>query len=408
MKSGGKTEHLETLNFSTVINFMRGDISDLKDALFFFLLLIDLSKATLLAQFALSSSSPEEVKHNIAKGMAKLGPIITLDTLVETLVIGVGTLSGVRRLEILCCFACMSVIVNYVVFMTFYPACLSLILELSRIGGSGRIMWQNKLMVFRALTEEQQKPNPVVQRVKVIMSAGLVIVHARSRWGLQYEEEIVSPLTVVDRILPLNTTDESLLHLNIMRWITVNADHIVILVLLLAVTIKFILFEEKEQHFLRPMAAGVDDTQSSVTPASEMAATTMVTKSNAKSALNGDWIEVTSCAREESPEEEQQRARDKQVQTENSTPRIIKVLEDVDRDLDECIKLYKDKGAEVLTDKEVIRLVNNKHIAAYQIEKAVNDPERGVGIRRKILSTAGEFSEAIVNLPYKNYDYSQA
>jgi len=65
-----------------------------RDALFFFLLLIDLSKATLLAQFALSSNSPDEVKMNIARGMAKLGPTITLDTLVETLVIGVGTLSG--------------------------------------------------------------------------------------------------------------------------------------------------------------------------------------------------------------------------------------------------------------------------------------------------------------------------
>lgn len=65
-----------------------------RDALFFFLLLIDLSKATVLAQFALSSQSQDEVKHNIAHGIAMLGPTITLDTVVETLVIGVGTLSG--------------------------------------------------------------------------------------------------------------------------------------------------------------------------------------------------------------------------------------------------------------------------------------------------------------------------
>lgn len=61
--------------------------------------------------------------------MSLLGPAITLDTLVETLLIGIGSLSGIRRLEILCTFACLGVIVNYVVFMTFYPACLSLILE---------------------------------------------------------------------------------------------------------------------------------------------------------------------------------------------------------------------------------------------------------------------------------------
>lgn len=91
----------------------------------------------------------------ISQGMAVLGPAITLDTLVETLVIGVGTLSGkllnrnlddvtselkfsillskigVRRLEVLCGYGCMSAVVNYIVFMTFYPACLALVLEVS-------------------------------------------------------------------------------------------------------------------------------------------------------------------------------------------------------------------------------------------------------------------------------------
>lgn len=97
--------------------------------MFFFLLLIDLSKAGTLARYALSSRNQEEVKANIARGMSLLGPSITLDTIVEFLLIGIGSLSGVRRLEVMCTFACLGVIVNYVVFMTFYPACLSLILE---------------------------------------------------------------------------------------------------------------------------------------------------------------------------------------------------------------------------------------------------------------------------------------
>lgn len=48
----------------------------------------------MLAQFALNAKNQAEVKNNIAKGLAVLGPTITLDTVVETLVIGVGTLSG--------------------------------------------------------------------------------------------------------------------------------------------------------------------------------------------------------------------------------------------------------------------------------------------------------------------------
>lgn len=104
-----------------------------RNALFFFLLLIDLNKAGVLAQLALSSRSKEEVRANIIRGMSLLGPSITLDTLVETLLIGIGSLSGVNKLEVLSTYACFGVIVNYIVFMTFYPACLSLILEVKLI-----------------------------------------------------------------------------------------------------------------------------------------------------------------------------------------------------------------------------------------------------------------------------------
>ena len=37
--------------------------------------------------------------------------------------------TGVRQLETVCYFGCMSLIANYLVFMTFFPAALALILE---------------------------------------------------------------------------------------------------------------------------------------------------------------------------------------------------------------------------------------------------------------------------------------
>jgi hydroxymethylglutaryl-CoA reductase (NADPH) len=64
-------------------------------------------------------------------------------------------------------------------------------------------------------------------------------------------------------------------------------------------------------------------------------------------------------------------------------------------------------GASVLTDNEVIQLVNYKHIPAYQLEKAVDNMERGVGIRRRLVAVAGKFTNEMDNLPYKNYDYSK-
>lgn len=79
------------------------------------------------------------------------------------------------------------------------------------------------------------------------------------------------------------------------------------------------------------------------------------------------------------------------------------------RSLEDCVKIFKniDLGATELTDDEIILLIKNKNIAAYQIEKEVDDPERGVGIRRKILGRdLLESPKLLDNLPFRNYDYS--
>lgn len=79
------------------------------------------------------------------------------------------------------------------------------------------------------------------------------------------------------------------------------------------------------------------------------------------------------------------------------------------RSLEECLKIYNNYnlGGSALTDDEIILLVKNKQIPGYQIEKAVDDPERGVEIRRKILAIEGKVCDALTDLPYKNYDYSK-
>ncbi|XP_025074676.1 3-hydroxy-3-methylglutaryl-coenzyme A reductase [Pogonomyrmex barbatus] len=237
---------------SSVVSFSRSDIADLKGRLIFYLLRINLSKAATLAKYALSARNQEEVKANIARGMSLLGPTITVDTLVEALLIGIGSLSGIRRLEILCTFACLGVIVNYIVFMTFYPACLSLTIEISRGNNNMRQLSADRIFIMQPLNEEDQKPNPVVERVKMIMIFGLLVVHVH---------RYASPLSFL--------------------------------------------------------------------------------------------------------------------------------------------------GASALTNEEVIQLVKHKDIAAYQLEKAVGDMERGVDIRRLVVGNAGKFTEEMIDLPYRHYDYSK-
>ncbi|XP_076658313.1 HMG coenzyme A reductase isoform X2 [Halictus rubicundus] len=415
---------------SSVVNFGRSDISDLKDALFFFLLIIDLSKAAILAQLALSSRSQEEVRANIARGMSLLGPTITLDTLVETLLISIGSLSGVRRLEILCGFACLGVLVNYIVFMTFYPACLSLILELSRGTNSMKPLSPDKIFMIHPLNEEDQKPNPVVERVKLIMIAGLFVVHANSRWPFKNDE---NDRTVEGKVLPANsrivanvynkTEGQTEVKTYLMNWLSVSADNIIILILLLALAIKFIFFEDKGDIAKQLRFKEEDDNEEKAeTDYTELVETANMDVSLRQrfgethpamrstifplSGVGGGWIEVDN--------ESQLEFIDKEVQTDSrqssvdlSSSEAASLQSTVPRPIAECLEIYKSElGASVLTDEEVIQLVKHKHIAAYQLEKAVGDMERGVKIRRLILAEAGKFVEELVNLPYKEYDYS--
>jgi len=75
------------------------------------------------------------------------------------------------------------------------------------------------------------------------------------------------------------------------------------------------------------------------------------------------------------------------IQTLESALREITLSDMIKRDepprqIETCLSIYKSEvGAKALTDLEVIALVDGKHIPAYQLEKAVDDPERGVAIR---------------------------
>lgn len=352
---------------STVLNFLQIDLVDLKDALFFFLLLIDLSKAATLAQFALTASNQEEITLKIARGMSVLGPTITLDTIVETLVIGVGTLSGVHRLEILSYFGCLSVLVNYLIFMTFYPACLSLILELSRVSN---FYGERQPVISKMLLEENEKANPAVQRVKLIMSLGLTAVHVQSRWIVKNDGGIPDiGETEID--INENCANDSSLYGFLMKQFALSADHIVILILVVTLIIKFVFFEND------PLVISDDTPPASVIPRKREA----LVRSNS---INEE----------------------KEVQTVEEE--IESVIENDDtRTLEECLQIYRSSGAAKLTDSEVVLLVDTKHLPSYNLEKAVNNLERGVRIRRQIILNSIKNKSAFLNLPFKNYDYSK-
>lgn len=59
-----------------------------------------------------------------------------------------------------------------------------------------------------------------------------------------------------------------------------------------------------------------------------------------------------------------------------------------------------------MNDKEIIQLVEKKHIPSYKLESMLENHERGVAIRRKMVSLHLPYTEALEKLPYMNYDYT--
>ncbi|CAG0880663.1 unnamed protein product [Cyprideis torosa] len=172
-------------------------LDDFRDALFLFVLFIDLSKVGLFAQYVLMVQDKASISSNIIHGLELMGPSLVLDTLVEILVIGVGTLSGIRRLEMICNCACLGVGIRFLIFITFLPSALSLLTDFLASKDLG-------IEVFHCTSEQLRKikktfgssdfhipgdignddrdskqmiTNRAARRVKVIMSIGLAVIH---------------------------------------------------------------------------------------------------------------------------------------------------------------------------------------------------------------------------------------
>lgn len=372
---------------STIINFLNSEVYDLKDALFFFLLLIDLSKAGILAQLALSGTTQTEVIENISRGIEILGPALSLDSIVETLGISVGTLSGIYRLENLCSFAIVSVIVNYVVFMTFYPACLSLIMDLSK-SGVDMTRAPVKLkdsMLISAIFEDDQKPNPVAQRLKIIMSTGMAVVHFCSRYVFTNSDGTETRETDALHFLPSNNTYSVPISEHIMKWLKIGSDQIIILILsVFTLLVKYFFFEDHIEltNQLQPnkihKAMSLMD-QNTQTDYIEQRQRTISTRSEASTVdANDDDTDLEE---------------------------II-----ADRTIDECNEIICKDGGNLLTDTELVALVRNgsSHCPLYKIEEVCDNATRGVKIRRKIIAENAKLPlDKLNQLPYKHFDYTK-
>ncbi|XP_039747956.1 3-hydroxy-3-methylglutaryl-coenzyme A reductase [Pararge aegeria] len=363
---------------SALASLFWNELASIKDAPFLFLLVADVARGARMAKAGWSAG--EDQGKRVGKALSLLGPTATLDTLLAVLLVGVGGLSGVPRLEHMCTFACLALLVDYLVFVTFYPACLSLVADFA----SGR----KEMAPDSPFSEEDLKPNPVVQRVKMIMAAGLLCVHLTSRWPWTRENGMIEG-SLSDGFKSAN--HENVLFHSYVKWFSVSADYIVIATLLCALIIKFIFFEEQRNWVIdmndltvkevvqhsgsnkKIFSIGEEDLK-------------IATSTQTDSSLNLDETEWPSL----SPSSSFARLNAKK------------------RPMAECLEIYRSEGiCTSLSDEEVVMLVEQSHIPMHNLETVLNDPLRGVRLRRKIISLRFGTECAVKKLPYLNYDYSK-
>ena len=70
------------------------------------------------------------------------------------------------------------------------------------------------------------------------------------------------------------------------------------------------------------------------------------------------------------------------------------------------IFLLQKDGISALTDSEILTLIKGKHIHAHKLEDELGSLERAVKIRRLLIASSLANPDALIGLPYENYDYS--
>lgn len=400
------------------------ELKILIDSYFLILLLIDMPKVTRMAQFALSSSHQRRVSENVAHGMFVLAPALTLNTLAATLLMGTGALTGFYRLELLSRYAIVYTLVNFLVYVTFFPAGLSLVLELM-YSADGRPQWDVRQIINTLPKEESQ--SPVFHHVRVVTTSLLIILHLLCRRPLNlscfsYGFEISLPM--------------------IFQLVRSNVEQIVVVISTISIGLKYLFFyedmdealelrrtyiEELTRKFAEDSEQEIDRVSNSTdegisvgssrTSAGGKAdgpqARLIVGSGSDDSSSESAWSEMYAPDLKDQEAQTMEQAIEhniQQLECQTSLQAMEQPEEDSNsplRSLEDCIRISKmTNGIESLTDEEIVRLVEAKQIRSHSLETMLGDHLRGVKVRRRCTVRQAKIApNCLDSLPYLNYNY---
>nr|XP_039254492.1 3-hydroxy-3-methylglutaryl-coenzyme A reductase 2-like [Styela clava] len=331
---------------ATLIQLLHKDWNIVGESLPIFLLLIDLSRIVILIQHTLTASTVLAVQDRIAEAMQKIGPVVTFDTIIEILVIITSSTMKVRQLQDIFCFASLSVLLNYIIFTTFVPACLAIFLAMTRKQSISTIPeWYNEKFSTVLEKEWNKEMNPLTNKIKILLCTVLLAANgARILFGDNFPHNE-----------HMQSSFDSVLTLTPQQFFTVT-----ILMLLFG---KFLMQEGKFQN---------EKVQS-------------IPQALLHQELRRESSSVSLLYQE--PKK-------------SAAPRPSAI----------CMELLKE-DSNLLTDHEIISLVDLGKIQVHRLETTLKDPNRGVYIRRKLLNkklSTEDQQVALTQVPFAHYNFSKA
>lgn len=329
---------------ATLVQLLHKDWTIVGESLPIFLLLIDLSRIVILIQHTLTAGSFCDVQDRIAEAMQKIGPVVTFDTIIEILVIITSSTMKVRQLQDISCFASLSVLLNYIIFTTFVPACLTIFLMITQKQISHTPEWYNAKFSTVLEKEWNREMNPLTYKIKFLLCCTLLAANgARILFGDNFSHNE-----------HMQSSFDSVLTLTPQQFFTV--------------TILMLLFGKIF------MQAGKLPNER--TPVIELLPHQEIRRESS-------YVSLIY-----------------QEPKKLSAPRSSAI----------CMELLKE-DSNLLTDHEIISLVDQGKIQVHRLETTLKDPNRGVYIRRKLLnkklSTENQ-QVALTQVPFAHYNFSKA
>lgn len=195
-----------------------------------------------------------------------------------------------------------------------------------------------------------------------------------------------------------------------------SADQIVILILLIALLIKFVFFEDREElagqlrmSAIQQQQQQQQQLQKSVCDNNQKPQVPMFMISD----VTAEYVDrSTQTEFEYSSDDDDLQTVDKHLTNGFDIVPSATAISVTPRGLKECIEILnaEDGGGSSLSDEEIVMIVKagGVHCPLYNIESVIDNPERGVKLRRKIMTDQARMpSDTLNSLSYRHFDYSK-